>query len=435
MEFSSMKEKIFFGIGMLLIATGIICNVWVFAALFSPDGVLEPYTKLKIWFIDLLLISIGFLLIWYRKRISFPSRINLVFLVLLILISLVIGEIFIRVFYPEKSPYEKLFNLRIVRKPLPYTMFGGEPYSQISDTEKLNSKGYRGKEPSKVKNKYEYRIFMLGGSTVFGGEPPIATLLEDEFRKNGFTKVKVFNYGVPAGVSGMELARIVFEIADLNPDLLIMYNGANDILAPFNGDPRPGYPLQFMVFENNPFFVKDINKYPLVSLVMYGSSMFRLFFPSYFLNKFVHLNQLRKDAGHNTEEWRNSIAKIYVDNIVKAHKVSNAFGADFIAFFQPVVFFKDSLSTEEYKNVQIAIYQKYRDHFIEMRKRILAEVEKTKKDSEVKIIDISDIYDNVPEQVFIDHAHTVQKSKIIVAKEIYKNINNYFGKKIMKETK
>jgi hypothetical protein len=434
MALSSMKEKIFFGIGSLFIATGIICNEWVLAALFSPDEALEPYTKLKIWFIDLLLVSIGFLLIWFRNRISLPSRINLVFLVFLLLISLVIGEIFMRVFYPEKSPYEKLFHLRIVRKPLPYTMFGGMPNSQFSDTEKLNSKGYRGMEPSLVKNQHEYRIFMLGGSTVFEGKPPIATLLENEFKKNGFTKVKVFNYGVPAGVSGMELSRIVFEIADLSPDLIVMYNGANDILIPLKGDPRPGYPLQFMVFENNPLLVKDINKYPFVSLVMYGSSMLRLFFPSYFLNKFVHLNQLRKDASYNTEEWRNSIVKIYVNNIVKAHKVSNTFGADFIAFFQPVLFFKDSLSAEEYKNVQMAVYQWYEDHFIEMRKKILAELEKTKKNSEVKIIDISDIYDNVSEQVFIDHAHTVQNSKIIVAKEIYKNITNDFGPKIMKAT-
>lgn len=434
MEFSSKKEKIFFGIGFLFIATGIICNVWVLAALFSPDGALESGTKLKIWFINLLLVSIGFLLIWYRKRISLPSRINLVFLVFLILISLIIGEIFMRVFYPWNSPYERLFNLRIVRKPLPYTMFGGVPNSQITDTEKLNSKGYRGMEPSVVKNQYEYRIFMLGGSTGFEGEPPIANLLENEFKKNGFTNVNVFNYGVAAGVSGMELARIVFEISDLSPDLIVMYNGVNDILGPFKYDPRPGYPMQFMVLENNPLLVSDIKQYHVFSLVAFGSSMFRLFFPSYFLKEFIPIDEMRKNAGYNTEEWRNSIAEIYVDNILKAHKVSNAFGADFIAFFQPLVYFKDHLSDVEYKNVHNAVFQRDGAFCIDMRKRIFSKIEIAKKNSPVKIIDLSDIYDNVPEQVFIDFAHTVQESKIIVAKEIYKNISNYFGQKIRQGT-
>ncbi len=61
----------------------------------------------------------------------------------------------------------------------------------------------------------------------------------------------------------MELARLVFEALAYQPDLIVSYSGANDIILPLSADPRPGYPFNFMIREYNPLLDKD---YPLATL-------------------------------------------------------------------------------------------------------------------------------------------------------------------------
>lgn len=92
--------------------------------------------------------------------------------------------------------------------------------------------------PQMPKTREEYRVFFLGGSTVYVGKPPIADLVQRLFHEHGIKNVKVYNFGVVSSVSGMELARIVFELSDLAPDLIVMYNGGNDILQPWSWDRR-----------------------------------------------------------------------------------------------------------------------------------------------------------------------------------------------------
>ena len=49
--------------------------------------------------------------------------------------------------------------------------------------------------------------------------------------------MEVYNFGAASSGSGQGLARILYEVVDLDPNLIIMYNGANDFEHPFFGDP------------------------------------------------------------------------------------------------------------------------------------------------------------------------------------------------------
>ncbi|MFB0533941.1 MAG: hypothetical protein ACETWR_03050 [Anaerolineae bacterium] len=320
-------------------------------------------------------------------------------------------------FISSRAPIERKFPVEAVRRPKPYTMFGGE-----ANTGDLNSLGYRGKVPLIPKATDEFRVFMLGGSTVFMGNPPIAVLLEEEFKRNGFQNVKVYNFGVVSSVSGIELSQIVFEISELEPDLVVMYNGGNDILHPWSWDPRPGYPFNFIAYESNPLLESDVRSYPSVALFAYGSNIFRYLFPSYFIKKFVPLEQLREETRWKSEEWKAEIARIYVENLVKADKISSSFGAEFIAFFQPLIYFKSPLSVEE----EQLIDSDEKNYAIDIQKRILSEIEEVKTSSSVKIIDLSTIYEGTSQQVFTDSIHTRQQSRIVVAQEMYRQIVNSF---------
>ena len=57
------------------------------------------------------------------------------------------------------------------------------------------------------------------------------------------------NAGAPAYVSGQELARLIFEVLDLEPDIVIVYDGFNDLNSALLFDPRPGYPSNFSWLE------------------------------------------------------------------------------------------------------------------------------------------------------------------------------------------
>jgi len=339
---------------------------------------------------------------------------------MMIILPIVMVDYASRFFWSHRrAKIERKFPVEVTRHPKPYVMFGGIGHSAMSSGEKLNDLGYRGRSPSGPKPAGEFRVFMLGGSTVFGGEPPIAALLEQLFRKKGNDNVRVYNFGVVSSVSGMELARVLFEIADLGPDLVIMYNGSNDIMLPLTRDPRPGYPFNFIVYENNPLLESDIRAYPGFSLLLYGSNIARYYVSSYFMDRFLPMEQEMERAGWNSDGWKRALAHKYVGNMLKGKKVANAFGARFIGFFQPVVYYKDPLSPEEQTH---GFRPERKGHAIDVRELVRKEIELLDREDKVAVIDLSDVFDNKPQQLFTDNTHIKQQGKDIVAAAMYEHI-------------
>lgn len=237
--------------------------------------------------------------------------------------------------------------------------------------------------------------------------------------------MNVFNFGVVSSVSSMELARIVFEISDYKPDLIVMYNGGNDIFQPYEYDPRPGYPFNYLVYERNPLLESDVRTYPAGHLFLYGSNLARRMFRKHFANTFVRLEDARKKTGYRSIQWQDEIANIYVENLIKANKISAAFGADFIAFLQPMLCFKDKLAVEEQaleRNRQE--FAEFREHCLYVREKIRDLIKHQQADN--IFVDISDLYDDTSDNVFKDVVHTYQEKKTMVAEEMCKNIVGRF---------
>lgn len=326
-------------------------------------------------------------------------------------------EIISRKFISTRPPIEQRFPVQHFRHPRPYSMFAGKP-----NANGLNSLGYRGPEPQMPKPANEFRIFFLGGSTVYLGDPPISDLVQEFFQQNSLSYVKTYNFGVISSVSGMELARIVFEISDFAPDLIVMYNGANDIAHPLAWDPRPGYPFNFIAYEHNPLLDKDLKSYPTGALFLYGSNLMRYFFRDYFIEKFVPLKKIREECRYMSLEWKQEIIKGYVRNLVKAHKISKAFDSEFIAFFQPWVYFKESLTDTEQRLVDTD----NKEFVQEMRTGILAEINQLQHEN-LNFVDLSLVYQENPQELFKDQMHTLQEAKPIVAKAIYDRLGIFIG--------
>jgi len=360
----------------------------------------------------------------YRGMDQFPTirRIQLVsgkvFIVLIAcVVSFLLLDLTSRFFISSRSSFEQKFPVQIYRKPYPYIMFRGEPYGKQGQIV-LNEIGYMGAAPTKVKKPGEFRIIFLGGSTLVEGNPTIPQLVEMEFKTNQSRDVRTFNFGVVSSVSSMEVARIVFEASDYEPDLIIMYNGANDMTHPYWWDPRPGYPFNFIVYENNPLLESDVRKYPGFSLLAYESNLLRVLGRKYFEYQFANLRQKREEIHFKTVEWSQQISEVYIANLVKASRISHAFKSEFIAFFQPMVYYKDKLSEEERQSVK---QDEFEYHNL-MRQQVSTSSRLTIDKEDIAFVDLSDIYDDVNETVFEDEVHTNQQSKLIIAREIYQQI-------------
>ncbi|MFQ5708224.1 MAG: SGNH/GDSL hydrolase family protein [bacterium] len=108
---------------------------------------------------------------------------------------------------------------------------------------KHNSLGFRGDEIVIPKPEGEYRIFCLGGSTTYtsGVEDyrmAYPELLEQELKEQGFANVNVINAGTGGWSSWESLINFEFRILDLDPDMIIVYHGINDIHARFVWPPE-----------------------------------------------------------------------------------------------------------------------------------------------------------------------------------------------------
>jgi lysophospholipase L1-like esterase len=364
-----------------------------------------------------------FYILFFRNKISSSSLLQKggqIFFILLIIFScFLILEITSRYFFPSEGAFDRLYPVENARKPFPYVMFKGVPNSPTGfGNEMYNDHGYRGPYPKMPEDTNEFRIVFMGGSAVWEGDPSIPKLLEQEFKKNNFNNIRVYNFGVVSSVSSMELAAIVNEVTNLSPDLVIMYNGANDITSPLKYDPRPGYPFNFLVYENNPFLKKN---YPALTLFAYKSNLARLLVRKYFTEKFSRISKLKKNAAYNSEKWRNEIADIYIENQKKAKTICKAYHSECFTFLQPMVYFKKNLAKEEQEFS--SAHKNDKEHCLILRDILIKKTNPMLNDSAgFYFKDLSQTYVSFSQQVFQDDVHTLQEAKPFIAKIIFNEL-------------
>ena len=108
---------------------------------------------------------------------------------------------------------------------------------QSMDSITINDLGFRGAEFSEIKPPNTHRTFMIGGSTMFGAGatsdnttiPGYAQQFLDE--NNAEFNLEVINAGIQGADSNTELKLIEQKLVRFSPDLIIIYDGWNDLRA------------------------------------------------------------------------------------------------------------------------------------------------------------------------------------------------------------
>jgi len=169
-----------------------------------------------------------------------------VFFIVMISLALVTVEGFVRIWWDniescafENSDVYKELPISLKRQMciesyhVKYSPERIEP-NQEYQTININSFGFRGKDVSIEKPENLFRIFALGGSTMYGvgSTSDITTIpgfLQQKFNEEITNKkIEVINAGVSDGWSQTETNLIKTSLLDFNPDLLIIYDGWND---------------------------------------------------------------------------------------------------------------------------------------------------------------------------------------------------------------
>jgi len=385
----------------------------------------EAFSFRYLVFISLYIVS-AVIFVWliFKKDKRFNRD-----LFIIIIISFVLVECFLWIlspwFHPGGSPHQS----QIYRFPKPYVMFTGEP-NAVQGLTTLNELGFRGELPPKDKGN-EIRIIMLGGSTVFGGTPlskSIAGQLELFFHRDGYNNVKVYNWGVVSSVSGQELTLLLHTVSEYDPDLVIVYDGGNDATQPYNYDPRPGYPYNFLVYEAG--FKRITGGSPasqhFASLLLKSKTLAllsRLSHSRLLEEKAIGMSPLRQSVGYKTASWEEQIAPTYLSNIEKMCGLANGFDFRLAVFLQPLVHFKQPLVGKEDRLLGNSEFQEYIKRVYEqMRIGINDQALKYKGDNRYLFVDMSYAFLDYNREVYTDYIHIQDEDKEFIAAQMYKHL-------------
>tara|TARA_B100000029_G_scaffold505659_1_gene586713 strand:- start:233 stop:1768 length:1536 start_codon:yes stop_codon:yes gene_type:complete len=114
--------------------------------------------------------------------------------------------------------------------------------NQDNESISINNLGFRGDDFIPEKPDSVYRIFMLGGSTMFGhGATSDYTTIpgyaqeffKEEFKEND---IEIINAGIQGANSFDEVSLIEGKLLDYSPDMIVIYDGWNDLRERHSSD-------------------------------------------------------------------------------------------------------------------------------------------------------------------------------------------------------
>jgi len=116
----------------------------------------------------------------------------------------------------------------------PYSAYAMKPDYESGDRERINNLGFRGEDISPEKPDGVYRIVAIGGSTTFAVYLPwrksYPYYLQEILRERlGTDKIEVINAGMTGSTSGESLSRLYHQLLPIDPDMVIVYHGYNDL--------------------------------------------------------------------------------------------------------------------------------------------------------------------------------------------------------------
>ena len=221
-------------------------------------------------------------------------------LLYLIIVSLAIiaggaaAEIFLAYHSAPRLPlpfYNRLYPYVMFRPMESYSYETAETFEMSHHKSRVfvytNEDGFRvpssGYSLPKVKPAGQLRIAMLGGSLVqlastFDTTLPgsLRTVLRAAYPGRD---IEVINAGIQSSVSRQSLVQLLLSVVDYHPDMVILYDGGNDLGLPLTYESRPNFPYNFQTMEEAWDLYRQEREESLPKLLLHRSHLYRLLKP------------------------------------------------------------------------------------------------------------------------------------------------------------
>ena len=281
--------------------------------------------------------------------------------------------------------------------------------NQHYETINVNSYGFRGEEITKEKSSETFRIFMVGGSTVFGAGSSsddktitghLEKLLDKEIRDYKF---EVINAGVPGANSVREEYLIKESLLEFNPNMIIIYDGLNDAANAIINKNDLGKPSENQLETNQKEIDNIISKY------------FQWYRTPFMLNYLIFENTSLISYNENSiEEMKDN----WYNRWSSMCEFGNSNNIEIIIALQPVlgtgnkILFNDEITNAE-------LYES------KMNLKAINQLEEPlNKLSKVcsNTLDLRNAFDKIEKPIFYDLGHTNELGNEIIAKKIFESI-------------
>ena len=249
----------------------------------------------------------------------------------------------------------------------PYTMFQPHPNLEFVSRD-LNSPGHvmshhtrpvthytqedgfrvagPGYSLTKAKPPGQLRVAVLGGSAVQTGSSfeftiagSLKLLLQRRFQGRD---VEVINAGIVSSVSRQAIVYLLFTVLEYQPDVVILYDGFNDLMLPLNYESRPNFPYNFQTVEVAWEEYRREHRSPLWRLALdrsrlYGALRGRLVSGGGSQNRGLFVGANAKSAAEvlADPEWVESHVRAYLSNWNQLIALSRAYGFEPVCILQP----------------------------------------------------------------------------------------------------
>jgi hypothetical protein len=406
-----------------------VLAIWLAFAIARSSGAFErPYLYVRV-------IALGYCIVFAYLSFVLERRGN-ARLLLHFAAACVIGEVVLRTMGSFGSGVK---NDRPWREPRPYFMFGGPTDGRTVNllpamdegagrAVRLNAEGFRTREIVNPKPADEVRIFFLGGSTVIGGyqvETTIPGVVEAHLHANGLTQARTYNFGVLSFVSGQELALLVHRLIDLKPDLVIAYDGGNDLYEPWVYDPRPGYPFNFVTEEEAMTALANAegDAKTLASFARDSALVQALLGTTDWFNRMtLRLNRIRGGVNYGTPQWKEAVVSAYARNLTAMCRVARGNGLLFAGYFQPLLAYSQPLdATQAASTGGEAMVQSLREQRDLALRAIGAQFPAPSIEAGCRFGDLSRVLEN-DAMAFTDAIHVDTKSNQTIGRRIAEDL-------------
>jgi lysophospholipase L1-like esterase len=321
-------------------------------------------------------------------------------------LSYVAGTDWAASFWPEHRVAEAGLRYQ------PYVLWRTAPFDGALTT--ITPEGFR-LTPGASCGGDAYRVFVFGGSTVWGwGVPDWGTIPAylQEYWNAGSSPVCVVNMGQNGFVSTQELIALVRVLQQGQvPDLVIFYDGFNDVHAAF--ETETGRPGVHYAPERIAQKLEEVPPPSLLTQVLERSALVAM------LGSFkAAAGSEAGEATHlgdpSADSLRASIVQTYLHTVAMVGLLAESYGFDYLVAWQPSIYSDAGGLNDEEREMYdrgMAI------GFVPLLEAVrLSIIERVATDPH--LIDLSHAFDTVEQPMWQDFVHPVPEGNRVIANHI-----------------